>query len=564
MNLRQRAASGQGQGKDAVYEVERVIAAKEDREALQRAVEGPGLESEQVLRLTIDGDRSSTTRSGLTPCSRKRFGALPRGCVVANLYPGRRATCACGSASTTSPPWRGCATTSSWAQRSRTRSQNCAALGAARDGRRAPRHRIRSLRGDRPAGVLSERRASNSKFEDAPTVPEAEARIRVDRGEFMECYARLMMRFSKLTPHQREKLEEARAQTAKVAVLLAPAGGGKTFVAIQRVVEVLNEDPAATVLFVARNKALALFVCKWLVVASRKAVSRVVERVHVLVAPFEDGPRRVRVDEATGARRRLVVDATRAEAVTYALIVVDEAHHLVDDGPRCRAARGAWRCRGKPVPRRRLAGDGSDATLSGGHCALAGGNGWQPLECFDPTLTDQDLEIKVIDDPDELQRLCERPAPGAVEAVGWDEDMAEMRLRQSRIYKVNENTCSYGILTRGDILVRRSSGKRSRRDEVVRSTQRIVAGAAAFQLEAGRKAETSTHTASTGPPLVARIFTTSEGDDAGDIYAREVVEAIAAIRRQLVDLEDLDDRVAVVGPDDAFVREAPRAVGAWP
>ena len=45
----------------------------------------------------------------------------------------------------------------------------------------------------------------------------------------------------------------------------------------------------------------------------------------------------------------------------------------------------------------------------------------------------------------------------------------------------------------------------------------------------------------------------SEEDDAGDIYAREVVEAIAAIRRQLVDLEDLDDRVAVVGPDDAFV-----------
>ena len=47
-------------------------------------------------------------------------------------------------------------------------------------------------------------------------MPEAEARIRVDRGEFMECYARLMMRFAKLTPHQREKLEEVRA--AKVVV----------------------------------------------------------------------------------------------------------------------------------------------------------------------------------------------------------------------------------------------------------------------------------------------------------------------------------------------------------
>ena len=67
--------------------------------------------------------------------------------------------------------------------------------------------------------------------------------------------------------HQREKLEAVRR--ASVAVLLAPAGGGKTFVAVQRVVQVLNEDPDATVLFVARNEALALFVCKWLV--SRRA-----------------------------------------------------------------------------------------------------------------------------------------------------------------------------------------------------------------------------------------------------------------------------------------------------
>ena len=90
---------------------------------------------------------------------------------------------------------------------------------------------------------------------------------------------------------------------------------------------------------------------------------------------------------------------------------------------------------------------------------------------------------------------------------------------------------------------------------MVRSTKRIVAGAAAFQLEAGRKAETSTHSASAGPPLVARVFTTPEGDDAGETYAREVVEALAAIRRQLVDLEDLDDRVAVVGPDEAFIEK---------
>ena len=105
-----------------------------------------------------------------------------------------------------------------------------------------------------------------SNFEDALNDQISSGRVRVDRGAFMECYARTMMRFGKLTPHQREKLEALR--NVPVAVLLAPAGGGKTFVAIQRVVEVLHEDPDAPVLFVARNEALALFFCKWLVVAS--------------------------------------------------------------------------------------------------------------------------------------------------------------------------------------------------------------------------------------------------------------------------------------------------------
>jgi len=91
--------------------------------------------------------------------------------------------------------------------------------------------------------------------------------------------------------------------------------------------------------------------------------------------------------------------------------------------------------------------------------------------------------------------------------------------------------------------------------EVVRSTKRIVSGAAAFQLEAGRKAETVTHTASTGPPLVARIFRSVPGDALAERYAREVVEALKAVRRQLADLDDLDDRVAVVGPNDNFVEK---------
>ena len=166
-----------------------------------------------------------------------------------------------------------------------------------------------------------------SKFEESLNNKRSvSGRVRVDRGKFMECYARTMMRFGKLTPHQREKLQEVRA--ANVAVLLSPAGGGKTFLAIQRVLEELRGDTSAVVLFVARNTALALFVCKWLVYASQASADRIVDRIHVLVAPFEDGPRRVRV-EAAGARRRLSLGS--AGKCEYALVVVDEAHHLAGE-----------------------------------------------------------------------------------------------------------------------------------------------------------------------------------------------------------------------------------------
>ena len=127
-----------------------------------------------------------------------------------------------------------------------------------------------------------------------------EGRISVDRGKFLESYEQTMMRFTRLTEHQREKLENVRREP--VAVLLAHAGAGKTFFAIQRMAQVLNSDPRAVLLFVARNTALAFFVCKWLVYASQASADRIIDRIHVLVAPFEDGPRRVRV-EAAGARR---------------------------------------------------------------------------------------------------------------------------------------------------------------------------------------------------------------------------------------------------------------------
>ena len=73
-----------------VYEVERVLKAGTGRDALRRAVDGPGLESEQFLRLTIDGGSSFDDAFGsLAVFEAALARALPRGCDVANIYLGK-------------------------------------------------------------------------------------------------------------------------------------------------------------------------------------------------------------------------------------------------------------------------------------------------------------------------------------------------------------------------------------------------------------------------------------------------------------------------------------------
>ena len=89
--------------------------------------------------------------------------------------------------------------------------------------------------------------------------------------------------------------------------------------------------------------------------------------------------------------------------------------------------------------------------------------------------------------------------------------------------------------------------------EVIRSTERIVAGAGAFQLGDKKLRTTSQHNA-TGPPLKTLIFDASA--DAGAREAAYVTHTIRALRHISTTLGDLDlhDRVAILVPDGAFAR----------
>ncbi|KAH8096297.1 glutamine deamidase [Aureococcus anophagefferens] len=465
-----------------IYSIARVLEGGGDDEALRRALGGAGLESEQALRLYVDGEGAVLDACGSVAALQKALArALPRGCDVANVY----------AAPVVAAPWT---------ERVALRVDPSAPLGVSFDRGGAVKSLkpssplLEALRACRARGALADVAARPEADPDHPRVLEgwrvarvgevpidgledlrevlgglkrsgagpvdvvlrpppasagdvrvrlgvddvsgvaalrdavllrqsfqrrlnkalgaAPGTVRVDRAAFVDAYARLMMRFTKLTPHQRQKLEASKR--ADASLLLAPAGGGKTFVAIQRMLEVLDAG-GERVLFVARNASLAFFAAKWLVVASRTSAAAVVDRLRVLVAPFERGPRRLR----------------------------------------------------------------ATATLDG--------------EAL-------------------VRRLVDLPPSRAVAVCALS--------------------------------------------EVVRSTKRIVAGAAAFQLAAGRKADTLSHTASDGPPLVARVFAAPD-DGVPERYAAEVVAALETLRTQLHGV-NLDDRVAIVCPDDTFLGSSGR------
>ena len=98
--------------------------------------------------------------------------------------------------------------------------------------------------------------------------------LSVDKSQFAERYEDAILNLNQLTPHQREKLAECRDALdghGKLAVhIRAPAGAGKTFVALHFMQSVLADksksdiDETPRVLFIARNPPLTIFVAKWL------------------------------------------------------------------------------------------------------------------------------------------------------------------------------------------------------------------------------------------------------------------------------------------------------------
>ena len=155
----------------------------------------------------------------------------------------------------------------------------------------------------------------------------------VNLTQFCERYEASIFSLEKLTPHQREKAAEAKrkmeqGQCRRVHIT-APAGAGKTFVALDIMYDLLKNHSEKTVLFCVKNRPLALTVAKWMVRRIKREKKghsgTALRRFHVLFQPFEQGPRTV---EIVGGK---IQPTTVQELLEFDMVVVDEAHHVWKD-----------------------------------------------------------------------------------------------------------------------------------------------------------------------------------------------------------------------------------------
>ena len=100
----------------------------------------------------------------------------------------------------------------------------------------------------------------------------------------------------------------------------AAAGAGKTFVALNHLVKMLEENKRC--LYVARNPSLCFSVVKWL--EKRLRSFRPLSRLTLLYEPLER-PRAIKISKGR------IVTELAAEDLAFDLVVVDEAHHVYRD-----------------------------------------------------------------------------------------------------------------------------------------------------------------------------------------------------------------------------------------
>eukprot|EP00438_Fugacium_kawagutii_P024363 Skav225974 [mRNA] locus=scaffold4916:70934:73045:- [translate_table: standard] len=147
------------------------------------------------------------------------------------------------------------------------------------------------------------------------------AELAVDNAEFLRHYTRKLMSFTTLTPHQEEKLEELFASPDEHVQLMAPAGGGKTFVALRYVVKKLQTTTAGDIMYICPNQTLVFYFVRWLLM--HVSGQRFLKRMIVMHKPYTHFMR------VSIQNRRIILEELQDQPSCAALAIFDEAHEVL-------------------------------------------------------------------------------------------------------------------------------------------------------------------------------------------------------------------------------------------
>ena len=116
--------------------------------------------------------------------------------------------------------------------------------------------------------------------------------LAVDNTCFFQQYAASLLAFSQLTDHQAEKLKELSEYLHEDVHLSAPAGGGKTFLAVRHAIIKLRLSSKGKIIFISPNRPLCFHFVHWLLMHARSSLPNVsrnqlVQRLVFMHAPYD-------------------------------------------------------------------------------------------------------------------------------------------------------------------------------------------------------------------------------------------------------------------------------------
>eukprot|EP00435_Cladocopium_sp_Y103_P021402 s3795_g5.t1 len=149
--------------------------------------------------------------------------------------------------------------------------------------------------------------------------------VRLDKTYFCKVFEKELLTFSELTQHQKEKLENIEDLLRNGAVRLsAPAGAGKTFVAVQCACNKITKRSEGLVLFAAPSIGLGLYFFQWLAQRCARDLSleNVLNRIVLMTWPYESF---LSLHDEGGILKPRCLSENKMQ---FILAIVDEAHDV--------------------------------------------------------------------------------------------------------------------------------------------------------------------------------------------------------------------------------------------